>query len=191
MPPSGVHRLHSATAPQSEPHPGSSRTVPAQTPHTPHPGECRPIATEAHPQRSCTAHRSTAHRPARRARRGVERSSPEGAKADGTTGLARHTPSAAARAHRTDTACGKMDAGLCARVLARNGDAQRTGKDIESRTKPRSARTGRAVTSATSRKSISPSTGGETSEEHVDILDQGIGQGTRRDDPDLLTLSPK
>ena len=40
-------------------------------------------------------------------------------------------------------------------------------------------------------KEFSPSTGEETSEEHVDILDQGIGQGTRRDDPDLLTLSPK
>ena len=38
---------------------------------------------------------------------------------------------------------------------------------------------------------VSPSTGGETSEGYVDILRTGIGQGTRRDDPDLLTLSPK
>ena len=38
---------------------------------------------------------------------------------------------------------------------------------------------------------VSPSTGEETSEGYVDILRTGIGQGTRRDDPDLLTLSPK
>ena len=31
----------------------------------------------------------------------------------------------------------------------------------------------------------------ETSERHVDILRTGIRQETRRDDPDLLTLSPK
>ena len=38
---------------------------------------------------------------------------------------------------------------------------------------------------------LSPSTGEETSEVYVDILRTGIVQGTRRDDPDLLTLSPK